>query len=256
MNIVARADWKRAGEAGVREDLLAWMRTAQLSERMIDVLRGCLPRSSELVVALRSSRAGFEGDAVVIARLSPDDASRAPESVPCSAKGWRPLREERGLRLFEPEHPSAERPEPALIAADQEAVAIASQAAADWLLRIVHDGPDPDRLRPPDKPLVALDARLGPDALPDNLRGRSPVIADLARGLEHVRVQIEIAESVRVRSALSYAAAQDAKAAGVLLTRLRPGFLSSEKKGWSEAARSSHAALSDTVLRLTFEIPR
>lgn len=223
MNIVARVDWDRADKARVREDVLAWMRTAQVSEHVLDSLQGCLPRAKELTVALRSSRSGFEGDVIVITRLRDQPSPPRPADVPCAAPGWRFSREARGMLLFEREAVRSERPEPALLVASTDQVAVVSQALVDSVVRILREGPDADRIDPLATSTIAVDARLTEGSLPDGLRGRSPVIADLARGLEHVRVQVDAADAVHVRSVLSYAASEDAKAAGAILSRLRAG---------------------------------
>lgn len=251
LNVVARIDWARAGTQQVRPEVLGYIRAVGIDERMLEPLQGCLDQAATLWIGMRLARAGFEGDSLLIV------AGRAGEAVPCDAKGWQPGAQVREVSTYVPDKPDEDRRAAGLLARDPRGfVLVASTAQVDPVLRILREGPDQDHLEPASDSLVSVEARLGPDTIPDGLRGKVPFFADMARGIEHVRLQADAPGPVKVRVALSYGSAQDAKKAGELLTRFRNAMTGSEKPAWQAAASSAHASVFETMLKLSFEVPR
>jgi hypothetical protein len=260
VNLVARVDWKRATALGAREHVFAYARALGFDQRLLDPLQGCLAEGETVWIGMRITREGFVGDALVIVQGPLDKAE-----IPCGAKGWRDAGNARETGLFEPAAPQTERRAPGLLARDPTGLVLtASTGQMDAVLRILRSGPDQDRLDPSSEPLVAVEARLGPDAIPDGLRGKSPPLADLARGLDHARLNVDIApgsgaaapSTVKVRVALTYDDAPRAKGAGELLAKLRAGLLNDTKPDWQAAAKSAHASVLDNVVKLSFEVPK
>jgi hypothetical protein len=104
--------------------------------------------------------------------------------------------------------------------------------------------------------LVSIEAKLGPESIPEGLRSKVPFFADMARGIEGVRVQVDAPGQVKVRIALSYATASAAAKAGALLARFRKAMTGSEKPSWKAAADNAHASVFETMLKLSTEVPR
>jgi hypothetical protein len=250
LNVVARIDWQGAPIA-VRGPILDYARAVGFGERLLRLMDGCLQHAKELWLGARVTRQGLQGDALAIAA----GGGRHPQA--CGATGWHQVKRVGDTTLWQPAATDADRHAPALLGQHAGGfVFAATQGQVDPTLRILRDGPDDASLEPADGALVSLEAKLGPDVIPEELEAKVPIAWRLAQGLEHLRLLVDVGTAVRVRVTLTYGEADEAKRAGELLTVFREAMLHDDKPSWQAAARSAHASVVEEQLKLSFELER
>jgi hypothetical protein len=145
---------------------------------------------------------------------------------------------------------------PAIALRMDRGLLLAGPAQVDALLRIVRDGQDERRIEPVAQGLVSIEATIEHSRISAAIRNKAPVVFAATKGLEHAKVTIEIGGSVHVKGEFSYGSETAAKDAGKLLTKVREAIMTSDRSEYREAARSSHANLTDSTIRLRFDLPR
>jgi hypothetical protein len=256
LDLVARADWARARALGVDAPLLAWARGAGASEPLLASLAGCLGATRTLWFGMRLGSGGFEGDVAVVLDRSPDPGKARPAAA-CGNPDWRDAGTVRDARLYEHRDRSTLRGAPSLLLETSSgAVAVASTALVEPLLRVARDGPDAERIEPSGEGLVGVEAAMRGQSPPASLRGHAPVLADLANGLDHARVAVDANGAWKVRIAMVYASPERADAAGRLLARVRELVRGSDRPAYRRAAESAHAFVQEDMVKVRFEVRR
>ncbi len=252
-DLVVRADLARARSQSVFDDVMVWLRGAQLSDAMLDTARPCLEKASSATLAIRLGPSGLDGDALLRMSMPDDDSG----GVPCGAKGWKATGDSGGVSVFEPQAPEHHRSAPAMILRDQAGnVLVVTPGQIDSVLRLVRDGPDAETLEPPRDAMVGLAARVGDNALPQAWRDKSPMVATLARGLSTFVLRIDVGDRVNVRATLVYADGKAAADASQTLRRVHDALVRSDRGAYQAAAEAAHAQREGETIRVDMTLPR
>lgn len=252
VDVVVRIDLQRARSLDVVDDVLAWLRGAQLSESMIETIGPCLDRASAVTIAARLGPGGLDGDVLVRFRM-PGDAS---SDVACGPRGWEHTGDAGGAAVYEPAHPERRRNAPAMMLADRQGeVIVVTPGQIDSVLRLVRDGPDVDPPVPPADGLVGLVARVDESRLPATWREKAPTLTAIASGLSTLTLRVDLGERSSARATLVYANAKAADAASANLKRVHDALVVSDKEALKRAALGAHAERTDDTIRVDLTIP-
>lgn len=258
VDVVARVDWTAAGAAGARDTILAFAKGAGATDELFRAIERCLDTAQVVWIGLRLGGERVGGD-IVMALSGYKSDPPGGIGAPCGAAEWQAAGETtRGARLYRSERSGAMRGAPVLmVETGAGALVVVSAALVDPVQRILRDGVDRERLEPEGDGLVSLEARLSGRAISGSLLGKAPAFAEMAGGLEHARVAVDVVgDRITAKAILSYETDERASVAGSALVRLRSAMLGSDRARYQQAARSAHADVMDNLLRVRFEVPR
>jgi hypothetical protein len=263
LDFVVRIDTERlrAGVAfpAVREEL-----DRHQGSGLFRALRPHLEHSRSILVGGRIFAGGFQGDGVLVIE------GRGEQTAAVDPPFARIASPRPDVELFE--RPSGERGEPILQAWSQSgAIALATVAEADALLRIVREGPDRERLQPHAHGVISFAGRGSGDFGPSGDPGKSPTTLgsprrgtgdnggkkgwrELLRGLERYEGSLELNDGFDADIDVLYATRDQMMRAHELaesiVARLREG-----KGPLGTLAESIRLAPRDRSVGVRFKVP-
>jgi hypothetical protein len=173
--------------------------------------KNALENAAAVWIGTRWMSDGFHGDGIVAVESPPGSDARSPS--PASRPEF---------EIFE--RPATARSDPALeVILQSRGVVLATAAEADAVLRVLRAGPDPGRLDPPARGLVAFAGRVRAGA---PLRMAPSSLRALTDGLIGYAGSLEERDAVEVEASLTYASADRARTAGQAADRAAKHFAS------------------------------